>query len=54
MIDILCELSDMKLNDVLKQLKENLLAIRDYYFIQCALKFKMQFICEVSDKIQYT
>ena len=27
MIDILRELSDMKLNDVLKQLKENLLAI---------------------------
>ncbi|CAO1405511.1 unnamed protein product [Diamesa hyperborea] len=41
MSDILRELSDEELNDVLKQLKEKLpYAIRDYYFIQCALKFK--------------
>ena len=41
MSDILRELNDEELNYVLEQLKKKLpYAIRDYYFIQCALKFR--------------
>ncbi|CAO1383639.1 unnamed protein product [Diamesa serratosioi] len=41
MCDILRELNDEELNYVLEKLKKKLpYAIRDYYFIQCALKFR--------------